>query len=177
MNPYLEKVIEAFRNPVFCAGLAVIFGFTMCYVTMVRPLQVRLDKREEALLEWERINRLEREAVGTMKTISTEEMRKWVATLDEQNTRFTSLQSKLHKQELELTGPATSYLVIALLAVVSVAGFAAWMIRDDNADAARTLQNAVALLPSLRESIKARETINLSAPDNPVCLPDPTKAT
>ncbi len=119
---------------------------------------VHLDQREKSLREWERINRQEREAIATIKTISTEELRKWVSTLDEQNTRFAELQSLLHKQEIQLVSPATTHLWISLLALIGVVGFAMWMIRDANADAARTLHNAVALLPSLREGLRDKRT-------------------
>jgi len=141
-------------NP-FVAGLiGMAAGFFVCWIFMVRPLMVHLDAREKALHEWERINREEREAIATIKSIGVEELRKWVSTLDEQNTRYAELQTFLHKQELELVGPATTHLVIALTAVLSVFLFVGWMMRDSNADAARTLHNAIAVLPALRESIE-----------------------
>ncbi|HEU5116961.1 MAG TPA: hypothetical protein VFT74_09830, partial [Isosphaeraceae bacterium] len=123
---------------------------------LVRPLEANLNARETALQEWERINRMEREAVSDIKTINIGELRKWVSTLDEQNTRYAELQMLLHRQELAMTGPATTHLVIALLVVVGAVGFVTWMIRDGNADAARTLYSAVAVLPSLSEALHAR---------------------
>ena len=144
-------------KPVFIAGLAgLALGSILCWWFMVRPLEARLDAREKSLQEWERINRMERESIANIKTINIEELRKWVSTLDEQNTRYAELQTILHKQEIELTGPATTHLFIALIAVLGTVGFAAWMVRDSNADAARTLNNAVAVLPSLQEALRAR---------------------
>lgn len=144
-------------NPLFAGIVGASVGFFLCWSTMVRPLVVHLDQREKALHEWERINRQEREAIADIKTIGTEELRKWVSTLDEQNTRYAQLQSLLHKQELSLVGPATTHLWISLIAVLGVVGFAMWMMRDSNADAARTLHSAVAVLPSLREALRKND--------------------
>lgn len=159
MNKGIERGIAYLSNPLvgLLAGVAV--GFLLCWFTMVRPLVVHLDQREQSLREWERINRQEREAIADIKTIGTEELRKWVSTLDEQNTRYAQLQSLLHKQELSLVGPATTHLWISLLAVLGVIAFAMWMMRDGNADAARTLHSAVAVLPSLREALREKRTL------------------
>ncbi len=145
------------KNHAVVGLIGLLTGFFFCWWYLVRPLEARLDAREKAIQEWERINRMEREAIANIKTINIEELRKWVATLDEQNTRYTKLQSLLHKQELALTGPATTHLYISLVAVIGTMGFVAWMMRDSNADAARTLNNAVAVLPSLREALQARQ--------------------
>lgn len=134
--------------------MGLLLGFFFCWWFLVRPLEARLDAREKAIQEWERINRMEREAIGHIKTINIEELRKWVATLDEQNTRYAELQTLLHRQEIALTGPATTHLLIALITVMGTVGFVAWMMKDSNADAARTLSNAVAVLPSLREALE-----------------------
>lgn len=145
------------KNPITLGLLGLAAGFLLCWCFIVNPLATRLDAREKSLQEWERINRMEREAIANIKTINIEELRKWVATLDEQNTRYTELQALLHKQELALTGPATTHLYIALIAVLGTVGFVSWIMRDVNADAARTLHNAVAVLPSLREAIQVRD--------------------
>jgi hypothetical protein len=137
-------------------ALGVIVGSLSMWWFEVRPLNVRLDARERSLQEWERINRMERESIANIKSINVEELRKWLATLDEQNTRYAELQTVLHKQEIELMGPATTHLFIVLIAVMGTVAFVAWMVRDSNADAARTLNNAVAVLPSLREALRAR---------------------
>src|SRR5205823_1996407 len=83
-----------------------------------------------------------------------EELRKWVATLDEQNVRFAEIERRLHGQEVELGGTPVGYLLIALFALLGTVGFVAWMVRDGNADAARTLENASAVLPSLAASLR-----------------------
>ena len=111
--------------------------------------------REESLEEWSRINREERQAISDIKTISTEELRKWVATLDEQNVRYAQLQRAVHRQELALSGPAYGYVLIALLAVLGTGAVFVWITRDSNADAARTLENAASVLPSLRKALEA----------------------
>jgi len=144
------------KNPFVAGFVGLALGLILCWWFMVRPLEARLAAREKSLQEWERINRMERESIANIKTINIEEFRKWVSTLDEQNTRYAELQTILHKQEIELTGPATTHLFIALIAVLGTVGFAAWMVRDSNADAARTLNNAVAVLPSLREALRDR---------------------
>lgn len=156
MSRGIQSGIAYLSNPLFAGIVGASVGFFLCWSTMVRPLVVHLDQREKALHEWERINRQEREAIADIKTIGTEELRKWVSTLDEQNTRYAQLQSLLHKQELSLVGPATTHLWISLIAVLGVVGFAMWMMRDSNADAARTLHSAVAVLPSLREALREK---------------------
>lgn len=158
MSRRFKAGIALLSNPLVAGIVGASVGFFLCWSTMVRPLVVHLDQREKALHEWERINRQEREAIADIKTIGTEELRKWVSTLDEQNTRYAQLQSLLHKQELSLVGPATTHLWISLIAVLGVVGFAMWMMRDSNADAARTLHNAVAVLPSLREALRDKRT-------------------
>jgi cold shock protein len=151
----------------FCA--AMIF----CEFTWVRPLRAQLNAREKSLQEWERINRQEREAIATIKTISTEELKKWVATLDEQNKRFAELQSKLHQQEIELTGPATSYILIASVVILAVIGLVVFWLRDANAAAATTLENVAALAPEdmMRSifvaTLASREPINVLVNDKP----------
>jgi hypothetical protein len=77
-----------------------------------------MDAQEESLREWERINRKERDAIATIKSISVEELRKWVATLDEQNTRYAELQRLEHEQELRMTGPGISYILLAAFIVL-----------------------------------------------------------
>jgi CspA family cold shock protein len=158
MSGRFESVLGWISNPLFAGIVGAALGFLLCWSTIVRPLVLHLDQREKSLHEWERINRQEREAIASIKMIGTEELRKWVSTLDEQNTRYAQLQSTLHKQELSLVGPATVHLWISLIAVLGMVGFALWMMRDSNADAARTLQSAVAILPSLRESLRDKRT-------------------
>jgi hypothetical protein len=97
---------------------------------------------------------MERETISTLGTISTEEVRKWAALIEEQNTRYAQMQSDLHRQEIAMTDPGTTYIVIALIAVLAAIGFIAWMIRDSNAEAARTLSDAVSVLPSLRAALQ-----------------------
>lgn len=163
MSGRFEAGFALLSNPLVAGIVGASVGFFLCWSTMVRPLVVHLDQREKSLHEWERINRQEREAIADIKTIGTEELRKWVSTLDEQNTRYAQLQSLLHKQELSLVGPATTHLWISLFAVLGVVGFAMWMMRDSNADAARTLHSAVAVLPSLREALRDKRAA-LEAP-------------
>uniref|UniRef100_A0A7C4QP03 Cold shock domain-containing protein n=1 Tax=Schlesneria paludicola TaxID=360056 RepID=A0A7C4QP03_9PLAN len=168
-NPFLWGLVG------FCA--AMIF----CEFTWVRPLRAQLDAREKSLQEWERINRQEREAIATIKTISTEELKKWVATMDEQNKRFAELQSKLHQQEIELTGPATSYILIASVVILAVIGLVVFWLRDANASAATTLENVASLAPDemmralLVASIANREPINVLVSEKPAApaLPAP----
>jgi cold shock CspA family protein len=161
----------------FCA--AMIF----CELTWVRPLRAQLDAREKSLQEWERINRQEREAIAAIKTISTEELKKWVDTMDEQNKRFAELQSRLHQQEIELAGPATSFILIASLVVVAVIGLVAFWLRDANASAATTLENVASLAPDemmralLVASIANREPINVVVSEKPAALALPAAPT
>lgn len=166
MNKQVNSVVKTVSNPLPWVLISFILGFFLCWYLMVLPLNVSLNQREEALKQWEQINRQERQAIGDIKTISIEEVRKWVSTMDEQNTRFSQLQSHLHKQEIALVAPAATHLWISFLIVFCVVGFAVWMMRDSNAEAARTLQSAIAVLPSLREAISDRRvTLDLPSRD------------
>jgi len=139
----------------FAAGVVgFAVGLLVCWFFMVRPMFATLDAREESLREWERINRQERQAIADLKTISIEELRHWVSTLDNQHTQYTKLVSRLHEQQLQLVGPSTTHLWIAMIAVFGVGGLGLWAIRDSNAAAAQTLHNAVAVLPSLEEALR-----------------------
>lgn len=141
-------------------GLLIGFAAALifCWFTWVRPLQANLDAREKSLQEWERINRMEREAVGTIKTISIEELRRWVATVDEQNSRFAELQRLAHEQEMQLAGPAHTYILIAAAVVLGVVGMVVFWLRDGNASAATTLDNIAGLAPEqiIRSAVMAR---------------------
>lgn len=143
-------------------GAGITLGFAgaliFCWFTWVRPLQANLDAREKSLQEWERIQRLERENISTMKTVSTEEVRKWVATVDEQNTHFAKIQRLAHEQELQLVGPAQSLIFVALAAVLGVVGLVVYLLRDSNASAAITLDNIAGLAPEqmIRAALAAR---------------------
>jgi cold shock CspA family protein len=152
-----------------------------CEFNWVRPLRAHLDARERSLQDWERINRQERETIATIKTLSTEEVRKWVATLDEQNQRFSDLQNKLHHQEIELTGPATSYIIIAAVVTVAVIGLVVFWLRDANAAAATTLENVVVLAPEdmmrslLVAGLARRDPISVIVEEKPAALALPTR--
>lgn len=160
-------------NPFLWALVGFLAAMIFCEFTWVRPLRAQLDAREKSLQEWERINRQEREAIATIKTISTDELKKWVATVDEQNKRFAELQSKLHQQEVELAGSATSYIVIAAIAIAAVIGLVVFWLRDANASAATTLENVASLAPDelmrtiLFASLANREPISLVVDPKP----------
>jgi hypothetical protein len=149
-------------NSLFGGLVGLLVGFAaalvFCWFTWVRPLQANLDAREKSLQEWERINRLEREAVGTIKTISVEELRRWVATVDEQNTRFAELQRIAHEQEMQLAGPAHTYIVITATFVLGVVALVVFWLRDGNTSAATTLDAIAGLAPEqiIRTAVMAR---------------------
>jgi cold shock CspA family protein len=130
-------------------GLLVGFSGAVIYseFTWAARLRSQLAEQQRSSLEWERMNRQERQAIADMKTISVEEMRSWVATLDEQNKTFANLQSKYHEQEIELAGPASTYILIAAVITLSGVAIIVFWLRDANAAAATTLENAVALAP------------------------------
>ncbi len=162
-------------NPMFGGLVGLLIGFAaaliFCWFTWVRPLQANLDAREASLQEWERINRMEREAVQTIKTISIEELRKWVATVDEQNSRFAELQRIAHEREMQLAGPAHTYILIAAAVVLGVVGLVVFWLRDGNASAATTLDNIAGLAPEqiIRSAVMARVV-------NPQLAPGPVAA-
>ncbi len=149
-------------NPWFGGLIGLLIGFAaaliFCWFTWVRPLQANLDAREESLREWERINRMEREAVATIKTIWIEELRNWVATVDEQNSRFAELQRIAHEREMQLAGPAHTYILIAAAVVLGIVGSVVFWLRDGNASAATTLDNIAGLAPEqiIRAAVMAR---------------------
>lgn len=148
----------SFTNPFFTVMLGFCIGFGFCWFQITGPLQRRMDAQEESLREWERINRKERDAIATIKSISVEELRKWVATLDEQNTRYAQLQRLVHEQEMRLTGPGYTYIILAAAVVIVFFGCLVFITRETNAEAARTLDAAISVLPALRQSVAERLT-------------------
>src|SRR5437868_1292649 len=102
----------------------ILLGFAValvyCWFTWARPMQTSLDACEKSLQEWAKINISERQNASAIKDLSVDELRRWVATLDEQNQRFMALERLVHQQELDLIGPATSYLLIAACVVFGV---------------------------------------------------------
>lgn len=140
---------------VACLG-GLVGGYTTCWATRVRGLEASLNAREKTLQQWDDLIRQEREAVADIRNLSVEEMRNWVAEMDEQHQDFAELQRLYHKRELAAANPGSTYVVIELVAVVSVVFVIAWLIRDGNANAARTFHNAVAVLPSLMRAVEDR---------------------
>jgi len=141
-------------NPFVAGAAGLSMGILFAWFSMVWPLTKQLEARENSLEQWSRINREEQEAISKIKTLSTTELRRWVATIDEQNVRYAQLQQEIHRQELALAEPAFGYLTVAVVAVLGTAGFLAWISRDVNADAARTLENASSVLPSMRKALQ-----------------------
>ncbi len=77
------------------------------------------------------------------------------------------------------TGPATSYILIASIIILAVIGLVVFWLRDANAAAATTLENAAALAPEqmMRSIVVAslkREPISVVINDKPAgILPGP----
>lgn len=168
-------------NPFVCGLVGFCAAMIFCEVTWVRPLRATLDAREKSLHEWAQINSQERQTIASIKTTSAEELKKWVAIVNEQNTRFAQIQSKLHQQQIELTGPATSYIIIAAVVIIAVIALVVFWLRDANAGAATTLENVAALAPDtmmrsvLIASLANREPITLlvNEKEKPAALPGP----
>jgi hypothetical protein len=129
--------------------LGVLLGFAValiyCWFSWVRPLQSHLDASEKSLQEWAKVHLRERENAGAIQGLSVNELRTWVAAVDEQNRLFTELERHLHQQELELAGPPTSYLLIAACVVLGVVALMVYWLRDGNQVAATTLENLAVL--------------------------------
>jgi hypothetical protein len=149
-------------NPILAGLVGLLIGFAaalvFCWFTWVWPLQANLNAREKSLQDWQRINQMEREAIGTLKTISIGELTKWVAIVDQQNTRFAELMRITHEQEMQLAGPAHTYIFIAAAVVLGVVGLVVFWLRDANASAATTLDNIAALAPEqmIRSAVMTR---------------------
>ncbi len=169
-------------------AVGVIIGFAcaliFCYFTWVRDLQVHLAAKEKALNDWAEINRQERATIVSMQNMSVDEMKRRVAAVDEENTFFIDTQRRLHQVELAMTGPGTTYIVIAVrgLLVTTVLVFFSFHAADR--DAATTLENVASLAPEamlqavLVKTLAARKeplTIaveNRTVPKGPNQLPD-----
>ena len=159
-------------NPVTTglAGLAI--GFFACWYMLVMPMTGWIDSREQAVQEWERINRQEREAIQNIKTMNIEQLKSWVATVGEQNTRFAELQSLLHKQERQIYQTPSLVYVIAFILSALAFGFVYWMIRDTNLKSEITLQNAISVLPALEDAIREQRAVSIET-GTVASLPDP----
>jgi hypothetical protein len=150
----------------------ILLGFAValvyCWFTWARPMQASLDACEQSLQEWAKINMLERQNVSAVKDLSVDELRRWVATLDEQNQRFMALESRVHQQELDLIGPATSYLIIAACVVFGVVILLVYWLRDGNQAAVTTLENLAALTSGTLHTSSLCAQVNSKALSDPL---------
>jgi hypothetical protein len=150
----------------------ILLGFAValvyCWFTWARPMQVSLDACEQSLQEWAKINMLERQNASAIKGLSVDELRRWVATLDEQNQRFMALESRVHQQELDLIGPATSYLFIAACVVFGVVILLVYWLRDGNQAAVTTLENLAALTSRTLHTSSLSVQVNSKPPSDPL---------
>lgn len=152
--------------------VGTIVGFAgaliFCYFTWVRDLQLHLAAKEKALNDWAEINRQERATVAALKDMGTEELRRWVASVDAQNTSMMGMQRRLHQVELAVTGPGTTYIVVAACALLGVVALVVFWLRDANRDAAITLENVAALAPE--EMVRTVLVKSLAARTEPLAI-------
>jgi hypothetical protein len=128
-------------------GVGFVAGFAFSWFVLLSPLKESIAARERAAEQWDAINRTERQTIQEVKGVSAEEMRKWVATVSEQNAEFAGIQRRLTQQEVELSGPGSSYVAIAALVVLLVGAAVAFINRDADRQAATTLDNIASLPP------------------------------
>jgi hypothetical protein len=182
-----ETVANSLRT---CRGLAtgVIIGFAcaliFCYFTWIRDLQVHLVAKEKALNDWAELNRQERARIMAMQNISVDVLKRWVAAVDAENTAFIETQRRLHQLELAVTGPGTTYIVIAVCGLVVTTVLVFFSFHAADRDAATTLENVASLAPEamlqavLVKTLAARKeplTISLenrAVGEDPSRLPD-----
>lgn len=152
------SIVQSASNPIVCLFGGFIFSFIYFQIYVIPPLQSTIAAREKSMQEWERINRQERDTIATLKTISVGELKKWVASVDEQNKQFADIQRLLHKQEMALPASATNYILIVSMVMLLVIALFVYLQRDANLAAAITLENAVSLAPvDMMRSISKRK--------------------
>lgn len=161
--------------------LGLVVGFIACFLILVAPLQSQLESREKSLREWERLNRVEREAIADIKALSVEEIKQWVIRVDEHAKQYAELQLLIHRRDQQLTNQPFWYVLIAVVLVLIVFGGLFFNSRDLNADAARTMETAVRILPVLLEGQEERRNVKLLSGSgkevSTVDLPDPERNT
>ena len=142
-NHILWMLVGGAGGAILGFAAALIF----CYFTWVRDLQVHLAAKERALSEWEELNRQERATIASMKSMSVDEMKRWMAANNEQTTFFMDMQRRLHQVETALTGPGTTYIAMGVLGLLGVVGLVVFWLRSADRDAATTLENVATLAP------------------------------
>jgi len=145
---YVSRLVSGTLGALAGVSVGLVVGFAIAWFVLLSPMKASVEARERAVQQWEALVAKERQAVGEIKHLSVEELRKWTAAVTEQNTRFADVQRQLHRQEIELTGPGTAFVAIAGFAVLAGLGFAAGMAVDGNREAATTLDNIAALAPA-----------------------------
>lgn len=168
------------HRPTLLLGVAVgsILGFAaaliFCYFTWVRDLQVHLSAKEKALTEWAELNRQERSTVESMKNMSVDELKQWVAAANEQSTYFMDMQRRLNQLEVALTGPGTTYIVLGVMALLGVVVPLIFWVRSADHAAATALEQVVGLAPEamvravLVQSLALRkEPLTIAVDDQP----------
>ena len=156
----IPLLFEGLKNPFVAFQLGLLIGASLVWAYFVYPMSGWIDKREDALAQWEQINRQEREAIANIKTMSVEELKNWVGTVQEQNVRFAELQKLLHDRERSINSPPVGIFLIAFFTVLIAGALMAYAVRDENYKDSITLRNAIAVLPALKEELlEKKETI------------------
>lgn len=158
MNRAKRNSIDITPEKLSWAGGGFLIGFAssliLTYFMWIQPLSGDLADRRKDVARREEVLAEQARALEAMKQGANAEMFKLVADVNDFNSRARAIEAKLHEQEVDLTGAATSHVVVALLAILGLLGYAAFVSRDTNASAAYAMQTAVSLLPALSRGIR-----------------------
>ena len=144
---------RSFSMNVAVGATGLIVGFALCWFVVLGDLKDNLSSREKSLQEWERVNRLEREAIADIKTMGVEELKQWVLSVDQHAKQFAELQQQIHRRDQQLTNQPVWLLSVGGICTIVIVALLYLLIVERNADASRTMENAVSILPVLLEDL------------------------
>ena len=156
-----------YMNNLFLAGLAaalaglvgLVVGFVLCYKFFLSPYQIQVKAREEAVQQWDEINRREVQRISEQQDIEFMQIHKWISETQSNSTRFAEIQRLLDKQQRATTRMPLTPILIAIVAVICVIVSIVVLGNIEKSKDTTTLQNALVLLPPLiRDTISSTNT-------------------
>jgi hypothetical protein len=144
--------------------IGLVIGFVLCYISFLSPYQKQVKAREEAVQQWDDINRRNVQRIGELQDIGIIQIQKWIAETQSQSNRFAEMQRLLNKQQQAMTRIPLTPLVIAVVIVVCIVVGIIVLSNIEKSKDTTTLQNALVLLPPLiRESITSSSKTSISS--------------
>ncbi len=145
----LKVVVATATNPHFLFGtvFGVVIGGGICACLFVVPFQKNLKEREDQLESWSRLNQQMQQLTQDNRSMSQEELKKYVAINQAAATQFVEVEKTLHDRELRLTTVPTGFIMIPLVVLVVALGGIVLILKTLNARALATVEHVLHLAP------------------------------